>query len=281
MPITRRQALKHVLIGVGAGAVVGAGGWGVFYERHQVRLVRGRIAIPNLPSGLAGLRVGVLTDIHRSGFLPPEDLDRAVSLLMSARPDVIALLGDYVTWKDKTYLQPCVEGLEPLHAPHGVFAITGNHDDEMDTPRALEKRGFTVLDNERTRLIINGDVLEIAGINFWTRRPADIATAVRGARGPLVLLAHDPRRIDEAVALRVPLILSGHTHGGQVVLPLIGAVAARKFPVPGGTLQRLNTTLHVSRGIGTVFLPYRLNCPPEVSVLTLQNQPPPRNSRMA
>jgi predicted MPP superfamily phosphohydrolase len=281
MPITRRQALKHVLVGTGAGLALGAGGWGVFIERHQIRLVHARISIPDLPKALAGLRIGVLTDVHRSAFLPGEDLDRAVSLLASARPDLIALLGDYVTWKDRTYLQPCIDSLARLHAPHGVFAVSGNHDDEVDTPRALKKVGIDFLDDERTRLTIGGEVLEIAGLNFWTRKASDIAAVVRGARGPVVLLAHDPRRINEAIALGVPLIVAGHTHGGQVVLPLVGAVAARKFPIAAGILQRFNTTLYVSRGIGTVFVPYRLNCPPEVDVLTLENLPPPRESKLA
>ena len=85
-----------------------------------------------------------------------------------------------------------------------------------------------------------------------------------------MLLAHDPRRIVEATALNVPLVLSGHTHGGQVVLPLFGAVAAQKFPIAAGLLRREKTTLFVSRGVGTIYVPVRINCPPEVAVLTLQ-----------
>ena len=85
-----------------------------------------------------------------------------------------------------------------------------------------------------------------------------------------VLLAHDPRRLTEATALGVPLVLSGHTHGGQVVLPVVGALAAQKFPVVAGLARRENTTMFVSRGVGTIYLPVRINCPPEVAVLTLQ-----------
>jgi predicted MPP superfamily phosphohydrolase len=85
-----------------------------------------------------------------------------------------------------------------------------------------------------------------------------------------ILLAHDPRRLTEAAALGVPLVLSGHTHGGQVVLPLVGAVAAQKFPVIAGIGRRDRTTMFVSRGVGTIYVPVRINCPPEVAVLTLQ-----------
>jgi len=87
----------------------------------------------------------------------------------------------------------------------------------------------------------------------------------------MVLLAHDPRRLTEAAALDIPLVLSGHTHGGQVVLPIVGAVAARKFPVVAGVGRRDNTSIFVSRGVGTIYVPYRLNCPPDVSILTLKS----------
>ena len=80
----------------------------------------------------------------------------------------------------------------------------------------------------------------------------------------MILLAHDPRRLTEAAALNMPLVLSGHTHGGQVVLPAVGAVAARKFPVVAGLARQDRTTLFVSRGVGTVYVPIRVNCPPEV-----------------
>ena len=85
-----------------------------------------------------------------------------------------------------------------------------------------------------------------------------------------ILLAHDPRRLVEAAALNIPLVLSGHTHGGQVVLPAVGPVAARKFPVIEGIARRDRTSIFVSRGVGTIYVPVRLNCPPEAVVLTLQ-----------
>jgi hypothetical protein len=87
-----------------------------------------------------------------------------------------------------------------------------------------------------------------------------------------MLIAHDPRRLEQAANLDVGLVLSGHTHGGQVVLPVVGPVAARKFPVVAGAAQRENTTIFVSRGVGTVYVPYRLNCPPDVAILTLKGK---------
>ena len=139
-------------------------------------------------------------------------------------------------------------------------------------PAALTAKGITVLKDARTRLTIKNESLELAGIRFWTRRAADLAKILRGATGTVVLLAHDPRRLTEAVELNVPLVLSGHTHGGQIVLPGVGAVAARKFPVVEGLARRNATTIYVSRGVGTVYVPIRINCPPEVAVITLQRQ---------
>jgi len=139
-------------------------------------------------------------------------------------------------------------------------------------PAALLSKGFVVLKDARTRVPIKGEALEMAGIRFWTRRVADIARVLRGASGTLVLLAHNPRRLDEATGLNVPLVLSGHTHGGQVVLPGVGAIAARRFPVVAGLDRRENTTIFVSRGVGTVYVPVRINCPPEVAILTLEGR---------
>jgi predicted MPP superfamily phosphohydrolase len=93
-----------------------------------------------------------------------------------------------------------------------------------------------------------------------------------GTSGTTILLAHDPRRLTEAAALDVQLVLSGHTHGGQVVLPGLGALAGRKFPVLAGTGTTDNATVFVSRGVGTVYVPVRINCPPEVAVLTLRRR---------
>jgi len=196
-------------------------------------------------------------------------VDAAVDLLMTARPDLIVLGGDYVTYRDRAFMTPCAEALSRLRAPHGVFAALGNHDDERNMPAALSKQGIVVLRDEWTRVEINHDRLDVAGLRFWTQGAVELARAIRGAEPPILLIAHDPRRLRQAAALDVGLVLSGHTHGGQIVLPALGAVAARKFPVVAGVARRENTSIFVSRGVGTVYVPYRLNCPPDVALLTL------------
>ncbi|MEC9302302.1 MAG: metallophosphoesterase, partial [Acidobacteriota bacterium] len=101
----------------------------------------------------------------------------------------------------------------------------------------------------------------------------DVIPLLSSATRPAIVLAHDPRRVFEAAALDLSLVLSGHTHGGQIVIPGLGAIAARKFPIASGVFHQRNTTLYVSRGIGTVYVPFRLNCPPEVAILTLARRP--------
>jgi uncharacterized protein len=269
MRISRRTALK-TLAASGLGVVGGTGVYGYAYGRHALEVTRATVPVAGLPPPLAGLRIGLITDVHRSRWVSHEDVTDAVTILMSEHPDLIVLGGDYVTWGDADYVGPSSEALAPLSAPLGVFAILGNHDNDHDMPPALSRYGIQVLRDARTRLTIRNEPLDLIGIRFWTRRAADIARLARGSSPATILLAHDPRRLTEASGLSIPLVLSGHTHGGQVVLPVVGAVAAQKFPVVWGIGQREKSTIFVSRGIGTIYVPVRVNCPPEVAVLTLQ-----------
>jgi predicted MPP superfamily phosphohydrolase len=271
MAVSRRTVLQ-ALAATGIGAITGTGAYGFLYGRHELEMTSVTLPVAGLPPALDGLRIGFLTDVHRSRWVSHDDVSRAVARLMHERPDLIVLGGDYVTYGDRQYVMPSAEALGPLSAPYGVWAILGNHDDDHDMPAALEARGIQVLKDARTRLQIKGEQLDLIGIRFWTRRQADIAALMRGASRAPILLAHDPRRLFEAAALGVPLVLSGHTHGGQVVLPLVGAIAAQKFPIVAGTGRRDKTTMFVSRGLGTMYVPVRVNCPPEVAILTLQAQ---------
>jgi hypothetical protein len=213
----------------------------------------------------------MITDVHHSSVVSGEDVTKAVTLLKESAPDIVVLGGDYISFFDRTYVGPVAELLQPLaHAPQGSFAVLGNHDDEREMPAALAAKGFTVLKDARTRLTIRGEAIDVAGIRFWTYKVVDIAHVLRGAVPHTLLLAHTPKRLFEAQQLAVPAVISGHTHGGQIVLPGIGAVAAREFPVIAGVEQRQGTTIFVSRGVGTVYVPVRVNCPPEVAVLTLE-----------
>jgi uncharacterized protein len=272
MLLSRRAAIKG-LAATGFGAFSGAAIYGVAYERHRVGTTEVTLPVSGLPVGLDGLRIGFLTDIHHSGTVPAADVAYAVRLVLEQKPDLIVLGGDYVTFGDRAFVQPVAELLAPLQAPHGVFAILGNHDDDRDMPAALAAQHIEVLKDARTRIELRGERLEVAGVRFWTRKFEDIARVVKKATDTVLLLAHDPRRITEAAVLDVPAMLSGHTHGGQVVIPGLGAVARRRFPILEGTASRKNTSIFVSRGVGTVYVPVRINCPPEVAVVTLKSRP--------
>ena len=269
MAITRRAVLK-TLAASGLGIVGGTGVYAYTYGRHALEVTRATIPITGLPPPLRGLRIGLITDVHRSRWVSHEDVSHAVVSLMAEHPDFVVLGGDYVTWGDPEYVGPSSEALSPLTAPHGVFAILGNHDNDHDMPPALKRYGIHVLRDARTRLTIRNEPLDLLGIRFWTRRASDIARVARGSSSMTIMLAHDPRRLTEAAELSIPLVLSGHTHGGQVVLPVIGAVAAQKFPVVSGIGRRDRSAIFVSRGLGTIYVPVRVNCPPEVAVLTLE-----------
>jgi predicted MPP superfamily phosphohydrolase len=269
MTVSRRAVLK-ALLATGAGAIVGPGAYGYLYGRHQLTVTRLVVPVAGWPAVLAGLRIGLITDIHRSRWVSHQDVADAVAMLGRERPDLVVLGGDYVTYGDRQYVGPSAEALAPLASPNGVFAILGNHDDDHDMPVALTRKHIQVLKDARTRLIVRGEPIDLVGIRYWTKRQRDIADLVRESVPATILIAHDPRRVTEAAALNVPLVLSGHTHGGQVVLPGVGAVAARKFPVAEGMMRRAGTTMFVSRGLGTIYVPVRINCPPEVAVLTVQ-----------
>jgi predicted MPP superfamily phosphohydrolase len=267
--LDRRNLLKG-LVGAGIGVATGGAAHGFLYERHHLELSRLRFPVSGLPDSLRGFRIGVLTDIHRSQAVSHDMVASAVQLVMREQPDLILLGGDYVSFGDRRYAHRAADALAPLSAPHGVLAVLGNHDDDREVPAALAAKGFSVLRDARTRLTLRGETVDFAGIRFWTYKAVDIAHVLRGAVPLTFLLAHTPKRLFEAQQLAVPAVISGHTHGGQIVLPGIGAIAAREFPVVSGIAQRKGTSIFVSRGVGTVYVPIRVNCPPEVAVLTLE-----------
>ena len=272
MRLTRRAALKGILAGT-AGVVGGTAAYGIGYERHRLGVTEATLPVHGLPAALDGVRIALLTDIHHSALVGADDVHAAVDLAMSLEPHLIVLGGDYVSFGDRKFVEPVAELLAPLRAPHGVFAILGNHDDEKDMPAALARKGIVVLKDQSSQVRLRGEALALAGIRFWTRRPAAIQEVIKKARDPIVLLAHDPRRLTEAAMLDVPAVLSGHTHGGQIVLPGVGALAKTRFPVIHGLGREAHTSIFVSRGIGTVYVPMRINCPPEVALVTLASVP--------
>ena len=224
-----------------------------------------------------GLRIAHLTDLHHSLFTPLEEIQRAVHLANRLRPDLVALTGDYVTLSAE-YIWPLAEALGKLRARLGVFAVLGNHDFQVDpdeVTRALRAHGIRVLRNSRYALRSHSATLWIAGVDDLWWQADDLGAALHSipARDPKILLCHNPLGIRAASEHNVDLVLSGHTHGGQVRLPVIGRFYGRsklgeRFVEGWNCLD--GTQIYISRGIGKVLVPLRVGCPPEIACLRLR-----------
>lgn len=232
------------------------------------------LQMPRLPRNCSGLRIVQLSDIHYSLYLPSNTAERAVELANRLQPDIIALTGDFVT-ATRQFIEPVADLLGHLRARLGVFAVLGNHDFRVDAAmisRALARRRIRVLRNSHRRVQIAGERITIAGIDDARQQP-DLAAALGARRmhGFTLLLAHSPASLPDAARHGVDLVLSGHTHGGQINLgiPAAAPFYDRHFPV--GFLQEGATRMYVSRGLGKVIVPWRVGCPPEIAAFTLHS----------
>lgn len=259
----------------GAGSLADA----FWFEPGYLTITRQDVRIKGLPPGLDGLRIGQLSDFH---FRPGDDdaiIARAVAKVSSENLDLVALTGDYISGNPKV-VPPLLAHLEKMSAKHGVFAVLGNHDgwrlQTAPMKRQFEKVGFSFLINQNSQLTIGGEKLAIAGTDFvWLGKP-DPERTLRGIskKTRVIALVHEPDYFDEMTAQRrIELQLSGHTHGGQCRVPLIG-YAPRKVSYGKkyiyGQYARGESKLFVSRGVGTVGLRVRFACPPELAILTLR-----------
>jgi uncharacterized protein len=242
----------------------------------HIEVTEHRIGLRNLPESFNGLRIVQLTDIHHGLYFPVTALSLAIELTNKLEPDIVALTGDFVT-RSRNYIEPVAEMLSALRARDGVFAVLGNHDFRVDADEiagALDRRGIEVLRNRHVTLRRRGQKFCLAGIDDFLYRP-DLSRAMRGVQPgtPTVLLSHNPAIIEDAAELGINLVLSGHTHGGQVRLPLIGCVYGRsdeKMRFKKGRDSLGGTQIYVSRGLGTVVLPVRYGCPSEIPHFVLE-----------
>lgn len=233
------------------------------------------IWLHRLPLAFDGLKIAHLTDIHHSLFTPLEEVERAVQLANGLQPDVVALTGDYVT-SSPAYIGPVAQALGKLRARCGVFAVLGNHDFQVDAgevTRALRSNHIRVLRNSRYPMQAGSRTLWVVGVDdlWWNSDDLPAALESVPTRDPKILLCHNPLGIWQASARGIDLVLSGHTHGGQVRLPGFRSLYRSKLGerfVEGW--NRLDSTqIYVSRGIGKVVVPIRVACPAEIACLHL------------
>lgn len=292
--ISRRRFLVSGSLTLGFGGAASAA-HAAMVEPWGLCVSRVRVPIRDLPASLHGFRIAQVSDTHLGPKVPSWAVSAAVDLTLSLRPDLIALTGDYVERADH-HAEPAAELFRPLlDSPGcaGVVAVMGNHDWYGDGPRvraALARVGVTMLDNHRvfldapTRTLRAeeppaGRALCIAGVGDLEMDRPDFALALGGVREgtPRILLSHNPDAAElpsltATGAPRVDAMLSGHTHGGQVRFPFLGALwipSAYGDKYTGGVAQGPACPVVVSRGVGMSILPLRLNCPPEIVEITL------------
>jgi predicted MPP superfamily phosphohydrolase len=278
LAIARRGALKLIAAGM-AGAFIDAR----WVEPSLLSVTRRDIRCHGLPSALDGLRVGLLADFHFRPGTDDEVVQAAVNQVNRENLDLLALAGDFAD-HDGAVLSPLLEYLGKANSAHGVFAVMGNHDgwssDRGYTRRLFEKAGISFLINQHSLLSIRGEILAIAGTDFvWKGKP-DPARTLAGLRAetPVIAMVHEPDYFDEMTRHRdIMLQLSGHTHGGQCRVPMVGYAPAKvRFGKKyiEGEFARPGSKLFVTRGVGTTGLRVRFACPPELAILTLRAEVP-------
>jgi predicted MPP superfamily phosphohydrolase len=275
--ISRRKALALLLAGAGT-SVIDA----FCIEPGWLGITRTDITCPGLAQGLDGIRIGVLSDIH---YKPDSDealLEAAVTRMLEEKPDLILLPGDFVDHSTDV-VAPMMRILSRLNAPQGVFACMGNHDGWSGAgpilQRSFDRSGFTFLVNQHTRLQVRGESLAVAATDhIWLGRP-DPERTLRGIPNhvPIIGMIHEPDFFDRMIESRpMTLQISGHTHGGQCQVPLLGYAPARvKYGEKylNGVYEHGDARLFVSRGLGTTGMRVRFACRPEVAILTLRAVP--------
>ena len=282
----RRSSGKRLRITFAAIVLLVAGmvSWGFLIEPGRLVVREQTIQIDNWPHELDGLRIAVLADIHADDwFVDDKKLRTIVERTNQLQPELIVILGDYMSSDGHVTRRVEPEHfaaiLKDLHAPLGVYSVLGNHDwwySGVLVRRSLEKNGIQVLENEVIHFDVRGTQLWLVGLaDLWTRRQAVADTVAMVPEGkPFIALTHNPDIFPD-LPQRVPLLLAGHTHGGQVRFPIIGSVVQSsdygdRYAL--GHVFENNHHLFVTTGIGTSIMPVRFGVPPEIVMLTVKTR---------
>ncbi|WP_047486730.1 metallophosphoesterase [Terriglobus sp. TAA 43] len=278
--LTRRRFL--------AGATLTAGGLALYsgeIERHVLMTVERTIHIRNLPAPFHGFRIAQLSDFHFHDYDESFFVRHAIQKVNELAPDMVALTGDFITTSKDEHRQAvpdayaCAEILREIKCPVR-FCSLGNHDVSIkaDVADALRRNGLTLLMNQFTTLEKRGERIWVSGIADAYFDVPNLALAMpkRKTDEPIVLLGHEPDFADTIASQNyyVDLMLAGHTHGGQVRLPFLPPILlpamGEKYVEGLHTVGSSGMQVYVNRGLGCMHLPFRFNCPPELTLLTLQ-----------
>lgn len=284
----RRKFLKQILYGtVGLGATAAVDGF--LIEPHYPVVEHVTVRLSRLPEAFHGFRIVQMGDVHFGPYAGKPQVERAVQLALSLKPDLTILTGDFVSrpyirhdrLRGARFAEPCTEVLQQLTvAP--VISVLGNHD-HWNHPDivadALDSHGLHVLRNQSMPFEKDGQRIWLVGVDDVYERSNDLQKALEGvpSNETTIVAVHEPDFADETTRHPVDLQLSGHSHGGQVRIPGFGAPVlpplGTKYPI--GLRQVGNLQLYTTRGLGVVTPPVRLNCPPEVTLITLVSHASP------
>jgi predicted MPP superfamily phosphohydrolase len=279
-PITRR---KFIRVAATAGVAALAAD-STLLEPNRPQIVRREIALRRWPARLEGFTVALLSDFHYDPHFSVHPLRSAIGMVNGLRPELIVLAGDFVSVPlfgdpaaGASAAEPCAQLLRQMRAPHGLWAVMGNHDVFSDAVRVtsvLRAAGIQVLSNQSLPIERDGARFWLGGVDDVLGKTADLDATLHHVPvdEAAVLLAHEPDYADQVARYPVDLQLSGHSHGGQVRLPPLPPLflpeLARKYV--WGLYKIGGLTLYTNPGLGTVGVPVRWNCPPEITLLTLR-----------
>ena len=284
----RETATKRIKLSERISAYVGseapirqfAGNWSktaktAMDEANSLSLERVEISLNRLPKKLDGFKIVHLSDIHHSPFTGLDHIKRTIKVANRLRPDMFLLTGDYVS-HEREYIAPVAVELAKLKSKYGTYACLGNHDHWTDADlvtHLFRGEGINMLVNEGLRFEARGASFWLAGVDDYMVGKTDVPASLRGSYPDemKLLLAHNPIIFREAVRYGVDLTLSGHTHGGQIKLRDEEKRILPRRKLSSGLHSKKKSQIYITRGIGTVVLPVRYQCPPEISLLELRS----------
>jgi len=274
--ISRRQVLRGSLatLLVGTASILYSSG----ADLNWLEVVPVRVALSDLAPAFHGYRIAQFSDIHIGTAVQREHLLKIVAIVNQQKPDLVAITGDFVTLRPERFSDDLITALKQLTAPDGVICVMGNHDywtDSTVVRRILRQSDIIELSNDVYTLERGDAVLNIAGADdVWEgQERLDLILKRLPSVGPAIMLAHEPDFADRCAATeRFGLQMSGHSHGGQIVLPIIGPpiVPPYAWKYPLGRYQVGKMVQYTNRGVGTTRMQVRVNCRPELTIFTLE-----------